>query len=146
MELKHAKHLALALLTVVILGAGVFTTKVPGQNAPVVEIDVPFDFVVMGRTYAADRYRIERLDRANLDTLVLKSSTGKTLLIFLTQRLSSDAQVGESQLTFRRFGETHFLDSIRASGESYESRLPFVKSDRRRSSVHLAEIVSITKK
>lgn len=146
-ELKHAKRLTLTVLTVVVFGAGAFATKASAQNAAAFEIQVPFEFVIMGRTYAAAKYRIGRLSPANLDTLVLKSSTGKTLLIFQTQRINSGTQAEFSGLTFKRFGETHFLDSIRASGDSHDSRLPSTKSDRRRKgAAPPSEILSITAK
>lgn len=145
-ELKHTKRLTLAVLTVVILGAGAFATKVPAQNAGVFEIDVPFDFVVNGRTFEADRYRIGRLNQANPDALVLKSSTGKTLLILQTQR-KSGAPSTFTRLTFSLYGEAHFLDSIQASGESYESRLPSNKPDRRlRGAARLSQVLSVTNK
>ena len=145
-ELKFAWCLKLAVLAVVMLGAGALATNVRAQTARVFEIQVPFDFVVKDRTYDAGTYRIGRLSEANPDTLILKNADDKKSLILQTQRLDSGAQIELSMLTFRRDGETYFLDSIRASGETYESRLPFVKSDRRRSSVQLAEIVSITGK
>ncbi len=146
-ELKLAKRLTLAVLAVVLLGAGAFATNVRAQNARVFEIQVPFDFVVKGRTYEAGRYRIGRLNEANPDTLVLKTATGKTLVILQTQRLNSGAPIEFSKLTFSRYGEMYFLDSIQASSESYERRLPSVKSDRqRRGAAQLSEIVSITEK
>ena len=146
-ELKYVKRLALGVLTVVVLGAGALVTKVPAQNARVFEIQVPFDFVVMGRTYTADTYRIGRLSQANPDTLVLNNSSGKTLLIMNTQRLNSGAPAGFSTLNFIRHGETNFLEGIKASGDGYESRLPSVKLDRRRRSIaQVSQIVSITTK
>jgi hypothetical protein len=65
-----------------------------------------------------------------------------------SQRLDSGNPLKLSKLTFRRDGETYFLDSIRASGESYESRLPSGRSERKRrdATLLLAEIVSITEK
>jgi hypothetical protein len=143
-ETKLARHLTLAVLTVVVLGAGAFATNASAQNASVFEIQVPFEFVVQGRTYAAATYRIGRLSPANPDMLVLKSSTGKTLSIFQTQRLNSGAQAEFSGLTFKRFGETFFLDSVRASGARYDSRLTSTRSDRRRQGVAPpAQILSI---
>ena len=144
-ELKYAKRLTLAVLTAVVFGAGAFATNVSAQSAGAFEIQVPFAFVVQGRTYAAATYRFARLSQADPDKLVLKSSTGKTLLIFHTQRLSSGEQAEFSRLTFKRFGATNFLASIRASGENYDSHLPTSKSDRRRqSAVPSSEILSIT--
>ncbi len=146
-ELKLAKRLTMTVLTVVILGAGAFATNVRAQNAGVFEVQVPFDFVIKDRTYEAGRYRIGRLNQVNPDTLVLKTATGKTLVIFQTQRLSSRAPIRLSKLTFSRYGEMYFLDGIHASSESYESRLPSVKSERQRSgAARFSEIVSITEK
>ena len=129
---KIARRLTLAILTGVVLAAGAFTAKVSAQSGSSFEIQVPFEFVVMGRTYPAARYRIGRLSQANPDTLVLKTSAGKTLLVLQTQRLSAEVPARVSTLTFSQYGETHFLDSIRASGQSYENRLPSTRLDRRR--------------
>ncbi|MGI8543890.1 MAG: hypothetical protein ACR2MD_10495 [Aridibacter sp.] len=146
-ELKFAKCLKLAVLTIVMLGAGAFTTNVRAQTARVFEIQIPFDFVIKDKTYDAGTYHIGRLNEANPDTLVLKNADSKKSLILHTQRLNSGDSINFSKLTFSRYGKTYFLDSIRTSGENYESRLPFVKSDRqRRSSVQLAEFVSINGK
>ncbi len=147
-ELKFAKCLKMTVLTVAILGAGAFATNVRAQTARVFEIQVPFDFVVKDRTYEAGRYRVGRLNEANPDTLVLKNANDKKSLILQTQRLNSGAPIHLSKLIFRRYGEMYFLDSIRASGESYECRLPSGRSERKRrdATLLLAEIVSITEK
>lgn len=134
-ELKYAKRLALTVFTFLILGAGPFTANVQAQNASVFEVEVPFDFVVMGRTYAAATYKIGRLSQGSPDTLVLNSSSGKTLLMFQTQRLSSGTAAEFSRLTFIRNGETNTLESIIASGERHESRLPWIKSERHRQEI-----------
>ena len=142
-ESKYTRQLFLGVLVTLVLGAGAFAAK--AQNAGVFEIDVPFDFVVNGRTYAAARYQIGRLNQASPDTLVLNSSNGKTLLILNTQRLNSGPSERFSKLTFSRYGETNFLESIRSSGSSYESRIPAIRADRRRRSIAQgSHVVSIT--
>lgn len=146
-ESKLAKRLTSALFTLVLLGAGGFATDVRAQSAGVFEIQVPFDFVVKGRTYEAGRYLVGRLNQANPDTLVLKAAAGKRRVILQTQRGVSGAPVKFSKLTFSRYGETHFLDGIQASGESYASRLPSAQSDRRRRGpAQLLEVVGVTRK
>ena len=143
-ELRHAKRWTLTVLTAVLLGVGAFVTNTSAQNAGVFEIQVPFDFVVMGRTYEAARYRIGRLSQADPDTLVLNNSAGKTLLIIHTQRLASDAPAEFSRLVFSRYGSTNFLESVVASGASYESRIRAVRSDRRRFSLaRVSQTVSL---
>ena len=146
-ETKYAKRSTLTILMAVVLGAGGLVSNVSAQNARVFEIQVPFDFVVLGRTYEAAKYRIGRLNQTNPDTLVLNTSTGKTLLILQTQRFTSGEPTEFSMLSFSRYGDTHYLDAIRASGDSYESRLPSIRSDRRsRNLAKVSEIVNITTK
>ena len=146
-ELTYIRRLMLTVLAAVILGAGAFATNVTAQNSGVFEVQVPFDFVVMGRTYAAATYRVGRLSQSNPDTLILKSSAGKTLLIFQTQRSNSPAPALTSQLTFSQYGATHFLDAVRTSGQMYESRLRSIKSDRkRREETQLSRVLTITSK
>ena len=145
-ELKFAKCLKLTVLTVIIFGTAAVTANVRAQNARVFEIQIPFDFVIKDKTFDAGTYRIGRLSEANPDMLILKNADNKKSLILLTQRLNFGGPFQHSKLTFRRNGETYFLDSVRTSGESYESRLPFVKTDRRHNSVQLAEIVRINAK
>lgn len=134
-ELKHAKRWTLYILAALFIGLGVSVTQVSAQNARVFQIQVPFDFIVMGRTYPAATYKIGRLNQTDPDTLVLNSSTGKTLLIIRTQRLNSEAPAEFSRLTFSRYGGTSFLETVVASGSSYESRVPVVRSDRQRRSI-----------
>jgi hypothetical protein len=50
---NHPQRLMLPVFTFLVFGIGAFATSVPAQNAQVFEIQVPFDFVVKGRTYPA---------------------------------------------------------------------------------------------
>lgn len=145
-EMKYTKRLALGVLTFTVLGAGAIATKVSAQNVGVFEIQVPFDFVLKGRAYPAARYQIGRLNQSNPDTLVLNSSTGKTLAMFQTQRFNSSSRAEFSILTFKLSGVAHILDSVRASGSSYESRVPPNKLDRRRGEIAQSSLVSISTK
>jgi hypothetical protein len=128
---NYARRLTWAVVTAVVFGAGAFATKVSAQTGGGFEIQVPFDFTVVGQTYPAAKYRISRLDAANPDVLVLRSAADKALLIFRTERISYNAPAASSWLSFRRSGETNYLHGVRASGESYESRLPASGPDRR---------------
>lgn len=146
-ELNVLNYLKLTVLTLIIFGAGTFTTNVQAQTARIFEIKIPFDFVIKDKTFDAGTYRIGRLSEANPDTLILKNADHKKSSILQTQRLNAGGPLQHSTLSFRRDGETYFLDSIRSSGDSYESRLPIFKLDPRRPiSVQLAEIVTITGK
>ncbi len=143
-NLKLAKCLGTTIF-LMIFGVCVLLTNVKAQSGTVSEIQIPFDFVVKGRTFSAGKYRVERLDQTILDTLILKNAAGKTQSIMQTQRFNSEHQSNESKLTFHRYGEVYFLYSIRASGDSYGSRLSMHKPDRqRRRPPMIAEIVTLT--
>jgi hypothetical protein len=145
-NLKLAKCLGTTIF-LMISGVCILTTNVSAQSGTVSEIQIPFDFVVKSQTFSAGKYQIGRLDQGNLDTLILKNAAGKTLSIIQTQRFNSGAQNDQSKLTFHRYGDTYFLDSIRAFGEAYGSRLPMVKQDhQRRRRLVVAEIISLNGK
>ena len=140
---KFAKCLGTIFL--MIIGVCVLTTNVRAQSESVFETQIPFDFVVKGRTFPAGTYQIRRLDQTNLDVLILKNAAGKKLSILHTQRLNSRAPSNQSKLTFHRYGDILFLDSIWASGKSYGSKLPIIKLDReRRRMIAMSEVVSLT--
>lgn len=142
---KFVKQSAMVVLSVVILGAGAFVTNVRAQASGAFEIQIPFEFVVNNRTYEAGTYRVGRLSAANPDMLILQTGNGKKSLILLTKRDAGGAPITISKLTFSRYGEIYFLDTIRAPGASYESRI--IKSNRRSDGRgQLTETVSVTEK
>ena len=144
---KFAKQLAMALLTVVIFGAGALVSNVRAQTAKSFEIQIPFDFVARDQTYEAGTYRVGRFNAGDPDTLILKSANGKSSLILLTQRHDGGSAIKNSSLTFSRHGGMYILDTIRASGESYERRIPSSKSMVQSGDpAQLTEIVSVTRK
>lgn len=141
---KLAKQSAMAVFTVVILGAGAFVTNVRAQASSTFEIQIPFEFVANNRTHEAGTYRVGRFNPANPDMLILKTGNGKRSLVLLTQRHDGGAAMERSKLTFSRHGEVYFLDTIRASGASYESRI--ITSNWRSDARERPETVSIAEK
>jgi hypothetical protein len=141
---KFAKQLALAVITFGILGAGAFVTNLRAQDTGSFEVHIPFNFVVKNRTLEAGTYSVGRFNAANPDTIILKAESGKKSLVLLTQRHDGDNPIKISRLTFNRHGDVYFLDSIRAAGESFESRVPAIRSNTKPDgSVHLAQVESI---
>ena len=129
--MKYATRLILKGCAAIVFGAAICASSVSAQNARVFEVEVPFDFVVMGQKYDAATYRIGRLNQASPDTLVLNSASGKTLAIIQTHRLTTDQPAEFTTLKFRRQGEANFLESVITSGDSHESRLTLGRTNRR---------------
>src|SRR5215213_5433123 len=117
----------------VILGCCIAFTNVSlkAQPGASFEIKIPFDFVVKDKNFPAGKYKVGRFNRANPDILILKSIDEKKKIIFLSQRLSDKSPKRQSELTFYRFGNIYFLNSIWESGETTGSQLVPGASERR---------------
>src|SRR5712664_668226 len=98
---KHFNKSILMLASLIIAA----TTVVDAQSSHRFVINVPFDFVVMGRTLPAGRYAVERLDRTKPNVLMIKNADNRTMQVFLTQRIGGDdLKSRTSTLVFRQHG------------------------------------------
>ena len=87
-------------------------------------IDIPFDFIVRGRTVPAGRYTVERLDPFKPDVLVIKSPDNRIMLVFLTQRVEGDDQtIRTSNLVFKQRGRAYYLFQVWVPGDKNGNQL-----------------------
>ncbi len=76
------------------------------------EFEIPFNFIVRGKTHAAGKYSIKRLNDSDPNFLVLKNTEGNGTTLLLTQGIGSEKQNKQSSLTFKRSNRAYFLDAI----------------------------------
>src|SRR5882762_6642812 len=87
--------------------------SVDAQSKHRVVLDIPFDFVVMGRTLRAGRYAVERLDPTKPNVLMIKNADNRTMRVFLTQRIGGDDPKSRtSTLVFRQHGRTYHAHGL----------------------------------
>lgn len=101
--MKHLFALLFALVS--------FASAFAGSRDTVVS-NVPFDFVVGDKTFAAGKYTISRVSDEPSAGIVIRSADGKTSAVFLAVTADSGNQSGDALLRFRTEGGKHFLTEV----------------------------------
>ena len=71
-------------------------------------IQVPFQFVIVGRTLPAGKYAVERFDPTKPNVLMLKNTATGVVRLFITQHVEKDDGGKRSCLIFKvQNGEAH---------------------------------------
>jgi hypothetical protein len=84
--------------------------------------DVPFNFVMYGRTLPSGEYTIQSLE--GVDKALTISGSGQKTSIFLANTCRSLKASDHSKLVFRRYGDIYFLSEMWMEGSSSGRELP----------------------
>ena len=101
--MKHLFALLFALVS--------FASAFAGSRDTVVT-NVPFDFVVGNKTFAAGMYTISRVSDDPNAGIAIRSTDGKTSAIFLAVTAESGTESGDALLRFRNEGDKHILTEV----------------------------------
>ena len=114
------KHAATLLILALVALPGL----VSAQTRTVIKADVPFDFVVNGKTMPAGECTIQA--RGDGTTYLWISSGNQGL--FVTPHSAESATPSEdNMLVFHRYGDRYFLSAISRKGEKLGYELPASK-------------------
>lgn len=117
---------ALALIiTGIILGAA---PLVSAQTAARLYVNVPFDFVAGHRQLPAGRYTVRRIRNDSETALLILSEDGRKAATVITSAAGVAAR--QAKLTFRQYGDRHFLAGIWVPGTAGGRELPRSKQER----------------
>jgi len=103
----------LALICAVILAP-----RARAANAGDVAVDVPYEFVVEGKTLPAGHYTVSRIHSLDDSTLVLKSYEQHTTVVLVPTSFD-DSMTGHARLSFNKVGEQYFLSTIATLDGAY---------------------------
>jgi len=117
------KHAATLLILALVALPGL----VNAQSRHVIKADVPFAFVVNGKTMPAGECTIETRGDG---TPYLWISSGNQGLFAIPHRSDSLKPSDETKLVFNRYGDRYFLSEISREGESRGYQLPAGKLER----------------
>jgi len=116
----------LALLSIAALAASAHAQSGSGLRA-----NVPFDFTVAGKSFAAGHYSITRVSQTSGDLVLEVNSLDKNSRVFpITTRLQTQTPRDQSVLIFHRYGDEYFLAQVWAAGST--TGRAFAKSRRER--------------
>jgi len=93
--------------------------------------NIPFDFTVAGKKFAAGHYSITRASQTNGDLVLRVSSLDEhSSVLPITSRMETLTARDNSVLIFHRYGDEYFLDQVWAAGAT--TGRAFIKSRRER--------------
>ena len=125
------KHAA----TLLVLMAAALTGLANAQTSIMVKAQVPFDFVVNGKTIPAGECLVQSLNNA---LTVLLISSGKQQGLVLPLDGESRKASTMTALVFHRYGDRHFLAAIKRAGKiGYE--LPSTRLEEELRAQNIAE-------
>src|ERR1700692_101610 len=74
-------------------------------------VNIPYEFVVAGKTLPAGTYRVNRLSDADHETLILSSFESRARVMVLSTSVES-TQADKPEVSFEQVGGQHFLSKI----------------------------------
>jgi hypothetical protein len=100
----------LRILIAVIAVAG-FGMAARGGVSDQIQVNIPYEFVVAGKTLPAGTYRVNRLTDTDEQTLVLSSVDSPVRVMVLSTTVRS-AQADKPEVSFEQVGGQHFLNKV----------------------------------
>jgi hypothetical protein len=98
-------------IVMALIGVGVFGIGAKAQVLDQIEVHIPYQFVVAGKTLPAGTYRVKRVGVTDPRLLILNSlETRATAIIHSTWVENSDAD--KNEVSFVQVGDEHFLSKI----------------------------------
>jgi hypothetical protein len=103
---KQCLRILIALIGVVGLGMAA-----RGQVSDQIQVNIPYEFVVAGKTLPAGTYRVNRLGEAYEETLVLSSVDTRARVMVLSTSVEG-TQADKPEVSFEQVDGQHFLSKI----------------------------------
>jgi len=92
--------------------------------------NIPFDFIVNGKTLPAGNYEVKRLNDEP-EGLIIRSVDNKhDHAVFETESMQQNRMPREDQIVFDRFGDTYFLSEVLTGGMETARRLAPTRAER----------------
>src|ERR1043166_588384 len=139
---------AIITFCLLILGTAPAFAKMPGIPETA---NIPFDFMIRGKTLPAGRYEVTVLNNNDLYTLCVRSMDhGGIAAIVNSEPVIKHGGFRQSAFIFHRYGDTYFLDEITEKGEDVARELIPSRQERnlerqvaRNDRVPKAEVVTV---
>ena len=106
---KQSLRILIALIGVAGLGMAA-----RGQVSDQIQVNIPYEFVVAGKTLPAGTYRVNRLGGTDEETLVLSSLDSRARVMVLSTTVES-TQADKPEVSFEQVDGQHFLSKIQTA-------------------------------
>jgi hypothetical protein len=107
------KHCVRILSAFFGLAALAITAK--GQAVDQIIVNIPYEFVVAGKTLPAGTYKVNRVSGDDEGALAISSFENHAAVLVLSSEVSDRTDAEQPSLSFRQVGEQHLLSKIQTA-------------------------------
>ena len=104
-------------------GLAALAAATRAQETDQLLVNVPYDFVVAGKTLPAGTYRVNRANDRDLVELAITGVENRAGALFLSTEVSSTRE-DKPSLTFQHVGDQYFLSKIETAEHIFTIRVP----------------------
>jgi hypothetical protein len=121
-------------MTLCLLAAGgAVVANAQGDQPAIIDVNVSHAFVVGNTTLPAGKYEIRRLDDTVTNVSEIRSTNGRTAVVFETEDAQprDDQPASKTELVFNKVGNQYFLSQVWVAGSLNGRELPKSKMEKR---------------
>ena len=107
------KHCVRILSAFFGLAALAITAK--GQEPDQLVVNIPYEFVVAGKTLPAGTYKVNRISANDERALAIRSFESRATVLVLTSEIADTTASEHASVSFRQVGEQHLLSKIQTA-------------------------------
>jgi hypothetical protein len=111
--MKNQPLRTFTMLSLVLMLTAVAVRAQSGRSAA---LNIPFNFIVGGKTLPAGEYTVKPNKRDSHNVWLVQSREGNASALFATMPVRSDQNQEETKLVFRKYGDQYFFSQIWTAG------------------------------
>ena len=105
-------------ILIALIGVAGLGVAAKGQAVDQIVVNVPYEFVVVGKTLPAGSYKVNRVSNSNVGVLVLTNIENRASAIVLATEVKSN-DTDKASVSFEQVGEEHFINQIETAEHSF---------------------------
>jgi hypothetical protein len=105
-------------ILIALIGVAGMGVSAKGQAVDQIVVNVPYEFVVAGKTLPAGSYKVNRVSDSNLGALVLTNFENRASAMVLATEVKSNV-TEKSSVSFEQVGEEHFINKVETAEHSF---------------------------
>jgi hypothetical protein len=115
-ELMRKHYLRFLIALIGIAGLGV---AAKGQEVDQIVVNIPYEFVVAGKTLPAGTYRVNRLSDVRPEVLILSSFENRASATLISSTRIESSSAGKPEFSFEQIDGQHFLSKIETANHVF---------------------------
>jgi hypothetical protein len=114
-EIMRKQYLRILMALIGVAGLGM---AAKGQAVDQIVVNIPYEFVVAGKTLPAGTYRVKRLSDTDPNVLILSSFENRASAMVLATQVASSSD-DKVHVSFAEVGGEYFLSKIETADNSF---------------------------